>query len=107
MKHDWEQAKEIFVNAIGLAPDERLPFVESECSGDSVLFEEVTSLLDSYEDDSFLETPATRAIAETLLFDGPSSPPEKYWVITRLFANWERAEWARYILRKTINWTEK
>lgn len=77
MKHDWEQAKEIFVNAIGLAPDERLPFVESECSGDSALFEEVTSLLDSYEDDSFLETPATRAIAETLLFDGPKFAPGK------------------------------
>ena len=71
MKQDWEQAKEIFVRAISLTPEERLEFVERECSDDSVLCDEVKSLLGSFEDDSFLETPAIAALTETLIFDGP------------------------------------
>src|SRR5947209_246568 len=71
MKAGWEHAKEIFADAIGLAPDERLGFIERECSGDAILFDEVSSLLNSYEEDSFLETPAVAALAETLVFDGP------------------------------------
>jgi serine/threonine protein kinase/tetratricopeptide (TPR) repeat protein len=65
MKAGWEQAKDIFVRAISLAPDERLQFVEQECSNDPLLFDEVKSLIDSYRDDSFLETPAASPIAES------------------------------------------
>src|SRR3982751_2185986 len=68
MKQGWEQAKDIFVRAISLAPVERLPFIERECSDDPLVYHEVKSLLDSYEEDSFLEKPAT-AIAETIRFD--------------------------------------
>jgi serine/threonine protein kinase/tetratricopeptide (TPR) repeat protein len=68
MNLGWEQAKEIFIRAITLAPDERLSFVERECSGDTELYREVTSLLSSYKEDSFLETPAAAAVADTLLF---------------------------------------
>src|SRR5437764_1754837 len=71
MKQAWENAKEIFVQAISLAPEERLEFVERECSDDSLLYDEVKSLLSSYEEDSFLETPAAAALAETVVFDGP------------------------------------
>jgi len=77
MKQGWEHAKQIFVNAIGVAPDERLRFVERECSGNEALYNEVKSLLDSYKDDSFLETPAVTQLAETLSFDTPELTSEQ------------------------------
>src|SRR5829696_7500082 len=67
MKPGWEKAKKIFGEAVKLAPAERPIFVKQACSGDEEVLREVESPLDSFVDDSFLETPAYPQLADTLL----------------------------------------
>ncbi|MEP6703858.1 MAG: protein kinase [Acidobacteriota bacterium] len=69
MNTSWEKAKMIFDEALKLTPAERPLFLKQACSGDDKIFREVESLLQSFADDSFLETPACSDVAETLLWD--------------------------------------
>ncbi|PYS85997.1 MAG: hypothetical protein DMF62_17395 [Acidobacteria bacterium] len=61
----WQIAKEIFDEALGVAPELRARFVETSCSGDEQLRSEVEMLLGSYKSD-FLEENALGA-AELLI----------------------------------------
>jgi len=65
MKTDnWEKAKEIFGDALELAPDERPLFLDEVCDGDSDTRREVESLLASLDSaDSFMKMPAVAKVA--------------------------------------------
>ncbi len=65
MKTDnWEKAKEIFGDALELAPDERPLFLDEVCDDDSDTRREVESLLASLDSaDSFMKTPAIAKVA--------------------------------------------
>jgi serine/threonine-protein kinase len=55
----WRQVDRIFCEALKYAPGERKRFIEAECAGDSLLVQEVETLIASYERaGDFLETPA-------------------------------------------------
>jgi serine/threonine-protein kinase len=55
------RADEIFIAALELQPDEREPYLQTACQGDSMLLEEVRGLLQaSCEPDSFLKTGGAR-----------------------------------------------
>ncbi|MBX7171820.1 MAG: protein kinase [Pyrinomonadaceae bacterium] len=55
----WEQVKNIFEQALILAPDERQIFLDENCSDNETVKREVEELLNSYQNsESFLETPA-------------------------------------------------
>ncbi len=69
MNTSWEKAKMIFDEALKLTPAERPLFLKQACADDDEIFREVESLLQSFVDDSFLETPACSDVAETLLSD--------------------------------------
>ncbi len=56
---NWQKAKEIFLAALDVPPDERDRFLTDTCASDGSLIEEVRSLLASHDDvDDFIETPA-------------------------------------------------
>lgn len=60
---NWEKAKEIFGDALQLAPVDRPGFLDQACDGDVQTRREIESLLSSYDQaESFMETPA---VAET------------------------------------------
>ncbi|HKE56691.1 MAG TPA: serine/threonine-protein kinase, partial [Pyrinomonadaceae bacterium] len=66
----WQQAKEIFTEALELSPADRTAFLERACAADKSLRHEVESLLKSYENAaSFMEMPAVESAAESLLSD--------------------------------------
>jgi serine/threonine protein kinase len=66
----WENLKEIFHVAIGLAPDERAAYLEQVSDGDLALRQAVESLLKSHEEtNNFVDAPAYQAAAE-MLVDG-------------------------------------
>src|SRR5687767_14165717 len=69
----WERIKDLFVEAVALAPGRRAAFLEDECDGDATLQREVESLLASDEDAAgFLTESAPRAVAaEDLEEDEP------------------------------------
>lgn len=55
----WEQVKNIFEQAMAMAPDDRQKFVNENCSDNEPVKREVEELLNSYQNsESFLETPA-------------------------------------------------
>ena len=55
----WEKAKDIFEQAMAIAPDARGQFLDKACSDDKTVRGEVEELLNSYDEtESFLETPA-------------------------------------------------
>ena len=63
---NWEKAKEIFGEAIKLAPAARPLFLDAVCADDAALREEVESLLASLETaESFMETPLLGARSDT------------------------------------------
>jgi len=63
----WEKAKRIFGDAVKLAPDERLRFLDDVCD-DADTRREVESLLASFADaESFMENPAVGEVAELLV----------------------------------------
>jgi serine/threonine protein kinase len=68
MKNDgWEKAKMIFADAIKLAPELRLRFLDEACADDTETRREVESLLASFDDaDSFMETPAVNEVADVV-----------------------------------------
>jgi predicted ATPase/serine/threonine protein kinase len=64
---DWEKAKRIFADAIKLAPELRLQYLNEICGGDIELRREVESLLASHLDaEGFLETPAVGEVADAI-----------------------------------------
>ncbi len=55
----WEQVKNLFEQAMALAPDQRPQFLKDACSENELVRHEVEELLHSFEDSAgFLETPA-------------------------------------------------
>jgi len=63
----WQQAKEIFTEALELSPADRSEFLDRACGSDQGLRKEVESLLRSYESAaSFMEMPAVESAAESL-----------------------------------------
>ena len=42
---NWERVQTLFLKALHLRPDERLPFLEGACAGDEEMRREVESLL--------------------------------------------------------------
>ena len=67
-EHQWHQAKIVFTEALAHPRSEREEFLERACAGDTRLREEVESLLHSHDEaQSFMETPAVAAAAESLV----------------------------------------
>lgn len=64
----WEQAKQLYENALKCAPDERSQFLAENCGGDEELLREVESLL-AFSDQSadFMERPAVEEMAELIV----------------------------------------
>ncbi|MDQ3750332.1 MAG: protein kinase [Acidobacteriota bacterium] len=69
MKTDsWEKAKEIFGDALKLAPADRSRFLKEVCAGDDETRREVESLFDSYDEaESYMENPAVSEVAEFIV----------------------------------------
>jgi serine/threonine protein kinase/Tol biopolymer transport system component len=64
----WQQAKEIFTEALTLSGSEQKEFLDRACGNDQTLRNEVESLLNSYQHAaSFMEVPAVESAAESLL----------------------------------------
>lgn len=64
----WQQAKEIFTQALTLSGLEQSEFLDRACGEDEALRTEVESLLNSYQHAaSFMEAPAVENAAESLL----------------------------------------
>ena len=60
----WEKAKNIFEQAMVVAPDERGQFLDAVCADDEIVRREVEELLSSFDEtESFLETPAVAGVA--------------------------------------------
>src|SRR5688572_8871668 len=67
MSDNWEKAKKIFADAIKLAPELRLRFLDEACADDTETRREVESLLASFDDaDSFMEMPAVNEVADVI-----------------------------------------
>lgn len=65
----WEQIKQLFHDALELAPDERHAFLANACADDSALQSEVESLIASHESaPGFIEQPAGEVISKKLMF---------------------------------------
>ncbi len=65
---EWQQVKEIFGDALEIAPENRASFLDKVCAGDESLRREVESLLSSSENVSdFMEQAAIGKVAE--MFD--------------------------------------
>ncbi len=112
----WQKIKGLFEAAQDILPNKRKRFLENACGGDGELIQEVEKLLGSFENsESFLENPAvaeafsmfeekkTLAANQTTgeISDGILSP-ERFWmnaIASSVF--WEKAEWAKFIKRKT------
>jgi len=64
----WQQAKEIFTEALLLSGSERAEFLARACGDDHALRTEVESLLQSYQQAaSFMEVPAVESAAASLM----------------------------------------
>ena len=62
----WQQAKEIFTEALTLSGSEQKEFLDRACGKDQTLRNEVESLLNSYQHAaSFMEVPAVESAAES------------------------------------------
>lgn len=65
---NWQKVKQIFNDALEIAPSERELFLTEVCGGDDSLRRDVKVLLNSFED-NFLEKPAIGQVAETIAED--------------------------------------
>ena len=79
----WRQARQIFEEALDHSASSRETFVREACQGDQRLFEEVASLLASYDDadDAFLN-PVIEGVATTDRMEGRELGP--YRILHRL-----------------------
>ncbi len=67
MQTGWNKAKQIFADAINIAPAKRLAFLDEVCRGDAETRLEVESLLASLDDaGSFMEQPAAHEVADLI-----------------------------------------
>lgn len=74
----WRQVKEVFANAVKLAPAERAAFLDQTC-GDHALRREVEALLASDElAHSFMETPAIAGVAKSLAGEASELSPGQF-----------------------------
>jgi serine/threonine-protein kinase len=61
---NWKKAKEVFGDALEVAPKNRAVFLDKACAEDESLRREVESLLSSHDSaESFMETPAVAKVA--------------------------------------------
>lgn len=64
---NWQQVRKIFDDALRQKPEERARFVGEACGGDSILSQEIESLLSSLGDaTSFMESPAIIQVADVI-----------------------------------------
>ena len=67
---NWQQVKDIFVDALRQKPAERTQFLDRACSDDKLLRREVESLLSSFDSaETFLEKPAVGEVADQFLIE--------------------------------------
>ena len=63
--YDWENLKEIFDATVGLAPVDRVAYMDRVCDGNDSLRQAVQSLINSHEETTnFVDKPAYQAAAE-------------------------------------------
>ncbi|MDQ3749958.1 MAG: hypothetical protein M3367_13255 [Acidobacteriota bacterium] len=80
MTDGWEKAKKIFGEAINLAPELRLQYLDEVCADDAGTRREVESLLSSFDDaESFMETPAAQEVAN--LIENNAKKPSRVLLI--------------------------
>ena len=65
-RENWQKVKQIFNDALEIAPPEREAFLDKICAEDNSLRRDVEVLLKSFEED-FLEKPAVGQVAETII----------------------------------------
>ncbi len=76
MTPQWQQVKELFNDALDVAPAERARFLDDKCREDVELRREVESLLSSSEwETSFLESPAIPDLVEPVKGKGKRLEP--------------------------------
>src|SRR5438132_11114715 len=64
----WERAKDVFEQAIAIAPGERATFLGHVCSGDEIVRREVEELLRSLDNsEEFMERPAVNEVASEIV----------------------------------------
>ena len=69
----YQQIDQIFQAALGLEPNERVPYLDEACSGDEKLRQEVESLITSDREGlSFIDEPAFEMAARVLASDEPA-----------------------------------
>jgi serine/threonine protein kinase len=72
----WQQAKEIFTEALQLSGSAQKEFLDRACGEDAALRNEVESLLNSYQHAaSFMEVPVVESAAESLLNEASQLKP--------------------------------
>lgn len=65
-REEYQQVKEVFQDALDLAPNERAEYLDKNCSDNLQLRHEVEKLLASFDDD-YLEQPAIGKVAESII----------------------------------------
>ena len=69
---NWNQAKQLFADAMKVAPENRLAFLDEVCRGDAETRREVESLLASLDDaGSFMQQPAAHEVADFIRQNKP------------------------------------
>lgn len=67
-RHNWENLKKIFHQAMALNPDDRASYLERACHGNNSLRQAVESLIKSHQEGgNFTDSPAKHAAAEILI----------------------------------------
>ncbi len=100
-KKHWQQVKDVFEGALGRQGAEREAFLNSACSNDAELRQEVESLLRSYgQAGSFMEAPAVALAADSLIGE------QKKLLVGQTIKHYQvvapmKAGWAKCISQKT------
>ena len=66
----WENLKEIFHEAVALAPEKRAAYLDRACDGDVSLRQAIEALIKSHEETGFVDQPAYQAAADLLMQEG-------------------------------------
>ncbi|MEJ2109586.1 MAG: serine/threonine-protein kinase [Acidobacteriota bacterium] len=73
----WQLMKTIFEKALALDTPQRDDFLKEACDGDNSLKDEIKTLLELHDEDSFLEKPASSMFSDLLESEKNSMPPGK------------------------------
>ena len=65
-REEYQKVKKIFQSALDLSSEERVEYLDKNCSDNSSLRHEVEKLIDSFDND-YLEQPAVEKIADKVL----------------------------------------